>query len=177
MVNSLYRWLFAVLGLSPIAVGLFCSGARDVEAVAIGALKGIAVVLVAVWLFRRWLRCLDRRCARVQMSPVTVSAVRSSPAAYFLAYVMPVVLGGHVSFAATMLIAGMLVFVCFFSESEDNNPVAKLLGYRFYEVSTSCGQTYLLMTKATMQTISGAGRREAQLAVVQVSDSFVVYFA
>ena len=180
MVSSLYRFMFVFLGFSPVSIGLFCAGAKNFSETMIGLLEGFFVICIAVFFFKQWLRYVrsqinsDAVVCQIQ----TIAEKRSASSTYFLAYVLPLMLGTEIPKGVVVAIVITFAFVCFVNESEDNNPLARLLRYRFYDVTSPHGQTFLVMSKRTMQELCSRKKEPLDKAPsifgLQVDSSFVI---
>ena len=169
-----------MLGMSPIAIGFFCAGAKSFGTALIGLFYGLGVCAVALFVFHIWIEKVKRDQSEVSLNPVSVVQRRSGPTAYFMAYVLPIVLGSDsISSPTIFLVVVLLLLFCFFSESEENNPIAKLMGYRFYDVTTQDGITFLVMSKAVIQDIRKSWLdntpQTPKLKVIKFDDSFFIH--
>ena len=71
-----------------------------------------------------------------------------------MAYVLPILLGGSISVWAIALLIIIFFLLSLFLEAEENNPIVRILGYNFYEITNKEGVTVLLMSKMNIRDLS-----------------------
>lgn len=176
MVNTFYRWVFVFLGLAPLSVGLFSAGASDWESVLSGVGIGTALCILACLAFKAWIRAVSNAPEKTPLIFVSITKRRESASAYFLAYVLPLLVGGSVSQYVLWGLIPLFALVCFFTEAESNNPVARLMGYKFYEVTTPGGNSFLVMSKCDMQSLrGGVVDKHSRITGILFDDNFFIH--
>ena len=176
MVNKFYRWVFVFLGLTPLSIGLFAAGASDLKAACFDVLLGLALCSLACVMFNAWIRKVSKGPEKIPLIFVSVNKKRESASAYFLAYVLPLLAGGQVPRYVLWVIVPIFAFICFFTEAESNNPIARLLGYKFYDVMTPQGNSFLVMSKCDMQTLRGSATvKHSRISGVLFDDNFFIH--
>lgn len=175
MVNTLYRWPFVLLGMAPLSIGLFAAGAENWVRFVCGIALGLFVCLLAGIVFRFWVKQVVKAQEKVVLKFSSIAKRRGGADSYFLAYVLPLFVGDHLASFQLMGLISLFAIVCFFSEVESNNPLAKILGYRFYDIETGEGNSVLVMSKKSIPEIL-RGRKNAnrQMLVVMFDDSFAI---
>lgn len=175
MINTLYRWLFILLGMAPLSIGLLAAGAENWGQFIGRFILGLFVCVLSGVGFRSWIKQVIRDQERVDLSFSSVVKRRGGADTYFLAYVLPLFVGDRL---ADFQVAGVLflfAFVCFFSEVESNNPVAKVLGYRFYDIETGNGNSVLVMSKKSIpEILRNSENANRQMSVIMFDDSFAI---
>ena len=188
MVNKGYRFLFAILGTAPISIGFLCAGAKDWKDAIFGLLAGVLICGCLMWIFQKWMDKVVQDQMPKKIVPVSVVQRRGGPSVFFLAYILPLVVANdQISDIGMIVVALLLFIVCYFSDVEDNNIVAKLSGYRFYDVTDWYGCTFLVMTKEGITNIKIMKKElkvsdmENQsllgesLSVIKIDDDFFLY--
>lgn len=112
---------------------------------------------------------------RVDLKFSSIAKRRGGADSYFLAYVLPLFIGDHLAGFQLIGLISLFAIVCFFSEVASNNPVAKMLGYRFYDIETGDGNSVLVMSKMSIPEIL-RNKKDAnrQMSVVMFDDSFAI---
>lgn len=177
MINSAYKWAFAMIGLAPITVGLFCAGAKTWSNVLCGITVGVFICVIACFGFKWWLKKIKAANSGFpEVRVETVKIIGSNASNYFLAYVMPISLGGELSSPILLLAIFVLAFICFYSDGEANNPIARFLGYKFYEITTPDKDSYIFMSKKSVLHIKSKPVKhiEKTIKVIEVSDNFLI---
>ena len=105
----------------------------------------------------------------------SIAKRRSGADSYFLAYVLPLLVGDHLADFQIIGLLFLFAIICFFSEAESNNPLAKILGYRFYDIETGKGNTVLVMSKKCVPEILKKRKNgNRQISVIMFDDSFAI---
>ena len=176
MINSFYRWVFVFLGLASLSVGLFSAGASDWESVFVGVIIGVVLCILACFVFKAWIWAVSNVPDKTSLRFVSVTKRRDGAFAYFLAYVLPLLVGESVSQYVLWGLVPLFALVCFFTEAESNNPIARLMGYKFYEVTTSDGKTYLVMSKCDMLSLKGGLKTTcSKISGILFDDNFLIH--
>ena len=175
MVSTLYRWVFILLGMTPLSIGLFAAGAENLERFVKGIALGFFVCFLAVIVFRFWVKQVVRAQERIDLKFSSIAKRRGGADSYFLVYVLPLFVGDHLAVFQLIGLISLFAIVCFFSEVESNNPLAKILGYRFYDLETGDGNSVLVMSKKSVSEIL-RNRQPAnrQMSVIMFDDSFAI---
>lgn len=148
MLGPLIRVLFAATAIAPLTVSLaYIYATKDHNLI----LAGVAF-LCCVML--GWLCLMIIGQAKKRLESLTINIKKAKSAdkeviGYFIAYALPLLFRGQApADVGTWLLAGtMLFFVLWTTHSLQVNPVLGFFGYHFYEVETSDGISYLLITK------------------------------
>ena len=111
----------------------------------------------------------------LEINTKSIIPKRSSPAFYFLAYVLPLILGDEINFPEFSLIFLLVVVLCFYSESEESNPIIKLSGYKFYEVTDNMNLTYLIMSKAEITDFIDTQFQLKKIKVVTMNSNLYIH--
>jgi len=165
-MNRFGRLLLVISALAPVlgafAVNEFSHGHTAMAAWF--AVMGVLLVLV----------CLSSisACRRIlQEEPLPITKVKSSDKeilSFLIVYLLPLFSQGVVSFKGDLFTAAYVmavVILCVYhSDSFSFNPVLGSVGYHFYEVETSTGMSYLLLSRQVLRC------QENKLRVVQLSD-------
>lgn len=176
MVNAFYRWIFVFLGLSPLSIGLFSAGASDWESGLTGVGCGTALCVLSCFLFKVWIRAVCGAPEKIPLVFVSLSKRREGASAYFLAYVLPLLVGGKIQENVLLWTVPIFAFICFFTEAESNNPIARLLGYKFYEVTTPNGNNFLVMSKCDMQSLRcHVSEGRSKITGILFDDNFFIH--
>lgn len=89
---------------------------------------------------------------------------------------LPLLVGESVSQYVLWGLVPLFALVCFFTEAESNNPIARLMGYKFYEVTTSDGKTYLVMSKCDMLSLNGGLKTTcSKISGILFDDNFLIH--
>lgn len=153
MASFVYRFLFLLIGLSPMAIGIFCVGKTNPKEVFWGMVYGICVCEVALLLFYLWSERVTSKLEGVPIKPVTITRKREGLSGYFLAYVLPLILTEPVEKWILLLVVMILVFAGLNTKSIGYNPIAELIGYNFYDIDDGSGITVLVISKRTPQQL------------------------
>ena len=176
MVNIFYRWAFVFLGLAPLSVGLFSAGASDWESVLLGVGAGVMLCVLACLMFTGWIKAVSAIPEQIPLVFVSINKRREGASAYFMAYVLPLLVGGQVPKYVLWVLVPIFAIACFFTEAEANNPIARLMGYKFYEVVSPSGNTFLVMSKYNMQSLRGnATGGSSRITGVLFDDNFFIH--
>lgn len=175
MISTLYRWAFILLGMAPLSIGLFAAGAANWERFVTGITLGFFVCFLAVVVFRFWLKQVVRAQERIDLKFSSIAKRRGGADSYFLMYVLPLFVGDHLAGFQLIGLISLFAIVCFFSEVESNNPLAKILGYRFYDVETGDGNSVLVMSKKSIpEILRNRKHTNGQMSVIMFDDSFAI---
>lgn len=169
MINGFYRFLFCLIGLSPMSIGFLCRKADSFCDVIMGVLFGVAVCIVAMFLFSLWRGKVLREIASIELAPVAVKKQKSGPTGYFFAYILPLLLATTGSDWLLIAIVALMLLASLKAHEIETNPVVELMGYRFYEVDLRSGITISVLSRAPIQAINST------LRTVQVSDVFFIH--
>lgn len=147
MLSGFSRFLFALAAIAPVTVvwaivDFERNGASRHQA----AVLSFGLLIAALcWLL---LYLSEHHLTRTTFTASEVKAVDSEVVAYVVAYLFPLLAPssevGLLSQAAILLV---LVIVLATSNAFTFNPLITFLGYRFYEVKSSAGVTYLFVSK------------------------------
>lgn len=86
---------------------------------------------------------------KTKADAVSIKPADKEISGYFVAYMLPILGGGKYFLEPSVAVFFSVVFFIFiwFSKSFYANPVLAIFKYKFYEITTSNGNTYLLLTK------------------------------
>lgn len=175
MINTLYRWVFVSLGMAPLSIGISAAGADNWVRFVCGIAVGLFVCFLAVVVFRFWLKQVVRAQERIDLKFSSIAKRRGGADSYFLMYVLPLFVGDHLAGFQLIGLISLFAIVCFFSEVESNNPLAKILGYRFYDVETGDGNSVLVMSKKSIpEILRNRKHTNRQMSVIMFDDSFAI---
>lgn len=142
----------------------------------LGVIKGIALCILACLVFKVWIRAVSNVPERTALVIVSITKRRDGASAYFLAYVLPLLVGESVSQYVLWVLIPLFALVCFFAEAESNNPIARLMGYKFYEVTTPNGRSFLVMSKCEMQSLrDGLKTANSRITGILFDDNFFIH--
>lgn len=158
MVGFLYRALIALVGLTPISFAILCKGNSDDGVVPLISSVVLAcfVCFLAHVLLKQIFRLIIRNCTTFTLDKSEISAVnpkRSGLQMYFMAYMLPLFLGDSTTTSFVILCLVGLIIASLSTTSIIDNPMIYTLGYKFYEIQTKTGITYLLISKNSPQSI------------------------
>ncbi len=165
MLGRLIRILLALTAIAPLSVSLaYIYAARDAN-VQYAVIAGLSCVLLgacSIWIIQTAQTKLERL-------PVVIKKAKSADKeviGFFIAYALPLVFRGQSApdLGAWIVAGAMLLFVLWSTHSLQVNPVLGMFGYHFYEVETSDGITYLLITRRKISNVLSLGQ------VVQLSE-------
>jgi hypothetical protein len=165
MLGRLIRVLLALTAIAPLSVSLaYIYATRDAN-IQYAVIAGLSCILLgagAIWIIQTAQSTLERL-------PVVIKKAKSADKeviGFFVAYALPLVFRGQSSqdLGAWLFAGTMLLFVLWSTHSMQVNPVLGMFGYHFYEVETSDGITYLLITRRKINSVLSIGN------VVQLSE-------
>lgn len=86
---------------------------------------------------------------KTKADAVSIKPADKEISGYFVAYMLPILGGGKYFLEPSVAIFFSIVFFIFiwFSKSFYANPILAIFKYKFYEITTTNGNTYLLLTK------------------------------
>lgn len=154
MLGQLVRVFFALTAIAPLSISLayvFAVRGENLQYALIAALLCVLLSASSLWIVRRAQEKLERL-------PVTIKKAKSADKeviGFFVAYALPLIFRGDAApdMGAWLMASVMLLFVLFSTHTLQVNPVLGMLGFHFYEVETSEGITYLLITKRTINNV------------------------
>ena len=153
MLSSISRFLFAMAAISPVAL---------VWAIVDWERNGLGLAQLVVLLFGVtigvicWLLLLlsHKHLTKVSFTAIEIKAVDNEVVAYVVTYLFPLVAPessrGIIGQIAVILV---LAIVLATSNAFTFNPLLTIMGYRFYEVKSSSGVTYLLVSKSDITDV------------------------
>lgn len=157
MTNCLYRFLVALCGLAPMSIAASESD-PSLGWESIFARLAIAVCVCVIAALS--LKCLFDKirsdgCAMNVSGEmiVSVSQRREGLVLYFMSYIMPFFLNGATSIRFWVFCIVILLVASFVSSGIANNPMLRLLGFKFYDVQMKSGITQLYISKQSPQQI------------------------
>jgi hypothetical protein len=165
MLGRLLRILLALTAIAPLSVSLaYIYAARDAN-IQYAVIAGLSCVLLgacSIWIIQTAQTSLEQL-------PVVIKKAKSADKeviGFFVAYALPLVFRGQSApdLGAWVVAGSMLLFVLWSTHSLQVNPVLGMFGYHFYEVETSDGITYLLITRRKISNVLSLGQ------VVQLSE-------
>lgn len=157
MTNCLYRFLVALCGLAPMSIAASGSDpSLGWESIFAHLVIAVCVCVIAALS----LKCLFDKirsdgCAMNVSGEmiVSVSQRREGLVLYFMSYIMPFFLNGSTSTRFWVFCIVILLVASFVSSGIANNPMLRLLGFKFYDVQMKSGITQLYITKQSPQQI------------------------
>lgn len=147
MLSSVARFLFAMAAISPVAL---VWAIVDWERNGLGMAQFVVLLLGAIIGFICWLLLFlsHKHLTKVSFTATEIKAVDNEVVAYVVTYLFPLVAPesahGVVGQVAVVLV---LAFVLATSNAFTFNPLLTLMGYKFYEVKSNSGVTYLFVSK------------------------------
>ncbi len=153
-MNRFGKLLLVVSSLAPV-LGAFAVNALSRQQYATATwCAGIGVGLVALCLLL--IHACRSQLSREPLKVAKVKSVDKETLAFLLVYLLPLLAKDMVSFKGDILTA-IYVFIIiglavYHSNAFTFNPILALRGYHFYEVESTTGMTYLLMTRQTVRT-------------------------
>lgn len=148
MLSRLARLLLALSSLAPVAltwaIADYGRSGFDVRQVYACVLAGALVIACAAIL-----RVAERSLGSVSFVAAELKPVDNEVVAFIFAYLFPVVapVDGVSAWGQGFVII-ILAIVLAFSNAFTFNPVLTLFGYRFYEIKSTSGISYLLISKS-----------------------------
>jgi hypothetical protein len=90
-----------------------------------------------------------KKFTKTKADALSIKPADKEISGYFVAYMLPILGGGKYFLEPSVAIFFSIVFFIFiwFSKSFYANPVLAIFRYKFYEITTTNGNTYLLLTK------------------------------
>ena len=152
MLNNLAKLLFVATSLAPIlCVFAVCDIDKGNGYYVAGFLFWFAAVLVSsCWFF---LRRASQHVAKEPIKIRSLSSTDKETLAYLIAYLLPVISGGTMdireNMLASIMVLTVLVMCVFHTNAFHFNPLLGLFGYHFCEITTTSGNTAMLITKRT----------------------------
>lgn len=174
MINILYRAFYAAFGVIPIFFGFLCAGNQTVGELLFNFVSGLLILVIVSKLFQVWVDKIVRDQPKTEIKIRSVSQRRSSPALYFVAYVSPFILSEKIGILTIVIIGIFLFFMFLLSESEYDNPIFNLTGFRFYDITDSLNMTYLLMSNKSIHSFMNKNRDLKNIQVVTINDGFYI---
>ena len=148
MLSRFAYTLLALTSVAPVALVYGASQVFNDNWLAL-AFIGLTVVLTLLCSF-----VLNNAKAYGEIEPLNIASIRSANnevLAFFLTYLLPLLVRGDGNSVgqplAIIVFIGLLLIVVFRSNLLHVNPLIGLLGYQFFEVTSSNGYTYMLVTK------------------------------
>ncbi len=167
--------MFVLLGMAPLSIGLLAAGSDGWLQFALAVAVGMIFTCLACFFFCFWVGKVVKDQERIAIKLSRVVKRRGGADTYLLAYVLPLLVGEKLTEFELLGLLCLFAFVSLFSEVESNNPLAKMLGYRFYDVETIGGNSLLIMSKLSMQDIlrykSDSG---GKMYVIMFDDNFAI---
>lgn len=184
-ISKPYRWFFVFLGLSPISVGCFFAFFESCVPVLtfcgvnlnqfLGFGIGVLFCVVAFRLFCCWLNKILKEQDVTDISFTSITQKRSSLLSYSVVYVSPLILSANeFSVDKILLISIIFGLSTLFLEVEENNPIVRMSGYKFYEI-TSDGVTYLLMSKMNLTDLARIKGKPQEFPCIKFDDTFFIH--
>lgn len=154
MLGRFIRILFALTAIAPLSVSLayvFITH-NKIQSAIVAAIACIVLGFVSIWV-------VNKARSHLERLPISIKKAKSADKeviGFFTAYVLPLIFRGPSApdLGAWIMAAVMLLFVLWSTHALQVNPVLGLLGYHFYEVETSDGITYLMITKRKINNIT-----------------------
>ena len=115
MVNTLYRWVFVLLGMTPLSIGLLAAGAENWTLFVCRIAIGLFFCLLATIIFLFWVEKVVKEQERVDLKFSSIAKRRGGADSYFLAYVLPLFIGDHLAGLQLIGLIYLFAIVCFFS--------------------------------------------------------------
>ena len=174
MINFLYRTFYALFGVIPICLGFLCPRIQTVEELLYNLALGLFILVMVSKGFQKWVDKISKDQPKTEIRIRSISQRRSSPALYFVAYVSPFILYEKMGSLTIALIAIFLFIMFIISESEYDNPIFSLTGFRFYDITDSLNMTYLLMSNKSIHSFTNKNRELKNIQVVTINDGFYI---
>ncbi len=165
MLGRLIRVLLALTAIAPLSVSLAYIYATHDANIQYAVIAGFFCILLGAGSI-----CIIQTAQNtLERLPVVIKKAKSADKeviGFFVAYALPLVFRGQSSqdLGAWLIAGTMLLFVLWSTHSMQVNPVLGMFGYHFYEVETSDGITYLLITQRKINSVLSVGN------VVQLSE-------
>lgn len=148
MLGNLVRILFALTAIAPLSISVayvFALKGQNLRWALMASCFCLLLGALALWI-------VGNASERLERLPITIKKVKSADKeviGFFVAYALPLLFKGEVStdLGAWGLAAALLLFVLWSTHALQVNPVLGILGFHFYEVETSEGITFLLITR------------------------------
>lgn len=153
MASFLYRFLYLLIGLSPMSIGIFCIGKDSLIDILYGVSYGIGACVLALILFNLYSGRLIGSLEGVKVKPNHIQRKREGLSGYFLAYVLPLILTEPAEKWILLAVVILLAFTGLKTKALGYNPVAELVGYNFYDVQDGSGITLLVIAKSSPQEL------------------------
>jgi hypothetical protein len=151
-MNGFAKALFLATALAPIfavfGLNRILTHGRDFTFVDTLPIMGSTVLTVVCWSLLRF--CLKR----IESEPITIKSVKNTDrdlVPFLIAYVLPLAIANTTSVAghaaAILFVLAFALLLAFRSHLAVANPVVAIIGYRFYEVQSENGMTFVLLSK------------------------------
>jgi peptidoglycan/LPS O-acetylase OafA/YrhL len=165
VLGNLVRIVFALTAIAPLSISVayvFAVKDQNLRWAFIAFCCCLLMGALALWI-------VENARARLERLPITIKKAKSADKeviGFFVAYALPLLFKGEVSadLGAWGLAAALLLFVLWSTHAIQVNPVLGLFGFHFYEVETSDGITFLLITRRKINNALSISR------VVQLSE-------
>lgn len=171
MLGRFLRILLALTSIAPLSVSLcyvFSSKGNNIQYAIIAGFLCILLGATALWV-------IDFSSRNLERLPVVIKKAKSSDKeviGFFIAYALPLIFKGNSvpDFGSWIMVGVMLLFVLWSTHAMHANPVLGVFGFHYYEVETTDGITFLLITKRKISTVKSVNE------VVQVGE-YAIYEA
>lgn len=169
MLNFFAKFLLVTTSFAPVlltyAVALYTrQGATQKVAVLVGV--SVAAVILCLSIIYEAGRRLERQTFPVQL----VKSADREIVSFVLSYLLPLVPATTDKLTVPVLTAAAIVLfvVIYTSNSYHFNPLLGLFGYRFYEVQTAGGVTFVLISRRQLRSTRAVSK------VVELTDYMVL---
>ena len=148
MLGKFVRILFALTAIAPLSISVayvFAMKEQNARWAFVAFCFCVLLGALSLWI-------MEKARSRLEVLPISIKKAKSADKeviGFFVAYTLPLLFKGEVSsdLGAWGLAAVLLLFVLWSTHSIQVNPVLGMFGYHFYEVESSDGITFLLITR------------------------------
>lgn len=152
MFSGLARILLTATAVAPVLLVFATYYVWQGKHVTSAVLTGVVIALVVLLMLL--LRFCDRTIERIEFSIVSIESADREYVTFLLLYLSPLFFSDLANVNWSIIVPSIVVFAVFVSTGFGYhfNPLAGLLGYHFYKVSTAEGVSYVLITKKKLTT-------------------------
>lgn len=158
MLGAFAKFLLALSALSPVAfVWAIADYSRNGYQInQVSALIGAVLLAVICMLL---LHAARKMLNEISFKAEEIKSVDNEVVSYVVTYLFPLVAPATgVSIEAQFAVFAILAYVLSTSNAFTFNPILNALGYHFYEVKSSSGVSYLLLSKSEITDVKSVNK-------------------
>lgn len=143
------RAIFSLAAVSPLLMVIFINYVLDCQ----DFIKKIAFIISGIFIFIVSLICsyiyikVCTKRAALSERFKNITLVRNNPLLFVLVYIVPLISGNSLSFAQLLVLGIFLFMSLLIIKTVAISPIIAVLGYYVYQVESSSGCNFLLLSK------------------------------